>query len=89
MTSIDQSIAQRQADFIEELEEKLAELKAAPTPEPSSASAVSEQQEIVQLIVRIPKKLHRELKALCVIRERSIVDVTTDLLANWVEDNKP
>lgn len=87
--NIDASIAQRQADFIVELEEKLAELKAAPVPDVSSASAVSEQEEIVQLMVRIPKKMHRELKALCVIRERSIVDVTTDLLATWIYENKP
>lgn len=87
MTNIDPSIAQRQADFIEELEEKLAELKNQPVPDPSSASGFSEQEPQMRLNVNIPQSMHRQFKAITSARGESITDVVTALIGSYLREH--
>lgn len=87
--NIDPNVAQRQADFIDELEEKLAELKSQPVLETAPESAFSEQEPIAQTILRIPKSLHRKFKTLCAIRDESMASVINSLIAAYVEEHGP
>jgi hypothetical protein len=87
MTNIDPNIAQRQADFIEELEEKLAELKAAPVPELSSASAVSEQEPMVRMTFDLSKEQHRRFRTLCSSLDRNMTDEFRAFVARFIEEN--
>lgn len=84
--NIDPNVAQRQADFIVELEEKLAELKATPTQDPSSASVVSEQEPMVRMTFDLSKSLHRKFRATCHDLDRNMTDELRGFVVRFIAE---
>jgi hypothetical protein len=86
MTNIDPSTAQRQADFIEELEEKLAELKAAPVPDVPSASAVL-AEPIVRMTFDLSRSLHKRFRTICSDIDRNMTDELRAFVVRFIEEH--
>jgi hypothetical protein len=71
--------AQRQADFIEELEEKLAELKARESPE---------QTPFVRMTFDLPRDLHRRFRTTCSAIDRNMTDELRAFVVKFLEENE-
>jgi hypothetical protein len=76
MQQIDVAVAQRQAEFIEELEDKLAELKGQQVPE---------EEPQTRLNVNIPQTMHRQLKGICSLQGLKITDVVYGLIEGYIK----
>jgi predicted HicB family RNase H-like nuclease len=54
-----------------------------PSPRKPAASAATEPSERVQLLIRIPRKLHRELKHAAVDRDTSLNELVLAAIGEW------
>jgi hypothetical protein len=85
--NIDPNVAQRQADFIDALEEQLAELKNQPAQDFATGDLLEQQEPLARLNANIPQGMYRQFKAIASMRGESITDVVTSFVAAYIEQH--
>lgn len=83
--NIDPNVAQRQADFIEELEDRLAALKLEQST--AAAEPEKEREAFVRMTFDLSKDLHRQFRTVCFSKDASMTDVLRAFIAQYVDEN--
>ena len=80
-TNIPTGTAQRQAEFIEELEERLAELKTEQGGDQTTQGDLAQPyQGVKRITVEVTPALHLKIKTYCVANGKNIADEVRAML---------